>query len=221
MNETDDIPCQIYLITPPSIPDMDAYLIQLDAAITAAPVACLQVRLKDHDGNVMESSAIVQAASRIVPLCHQHGVNVIINDDPTIVDECGADGVHIGQNDMDIFTARELLGGDAIIGVTCHNSKDLAFKAAHAGADYVAFGAFFETPTKMPKARAELEILEWWQEAVEIPCVAIGGITVNNAKAVIAAGADFIAVSSGVWLHPDGPASAVFALSALCHSAPD
>ena len=221
MSQPDDIPCQIYLITPPSIPDMDAYLIQLDAAITAAPVACLQVRLKDHDGNVMESSAIVQAASRIVPLCHQHGVNVLINDDPTIVDECGADGVHIGQDDMDIFTARELLGGDAIIGVTCHNSKDLAFKAAHAGADYVAFGAFFETPTKTPKVRAELEILEWWQEAVEIPCVAIGGITVNNAKTVIAAGADFIAVSSGVWLHPDGPASAVFALSALCHSAPD
>lgn len=218
MSQTDIIPCQIYLITPPAIPDMDAFLIQLEAAITAAPVACLQIRLKaESDENVIDSSAVVQAASRIVPLCHHHNVDVIINDDPSIVEECGADGVHIGQDDMDYFSSRELLGGDAIIGVTCHNSKELAFKAAHAGADYVAFGAFFETPTKTPKARAELEILEWWQEAVEVPSVAIGGITVSNAREIIAAGADFIAVSSGVWAHPDGPASAVSALSALCH----
>ncbi|WP_371398354.1 thiamine phosphate synthase [Fretibacter rubidus] len=221
MTDNDTIPCQIYLITPPSIPDMDVFLKHLEAAITAAPVACLQIRLKTPNGDVMDSSDVVQAARAIVPLCHSHGVDVIINDDPTIVDDCGADGVHIGQNDMDYFSARELLGGDAIIGVTCHNSKELAFKAAQAGADYVAFGAFFDTPTKTPKARAELEILEWWQEAVEIPCVAIGGITVANAASVIAAGADFIAVSSGIWAHPDGPASAVSALSALCHSAQD
>lgn len=221
MSNTDTLPCQIYLITPPTIPDMDVFLHALEAAITAAPVACLQIRLKttdEHDRIVTDSSAIIQAASAITPLCHQHGVDVIINDDPSLVEPCGADGVHIGQDDMDYFAAREMLGGDAIIGVTCHNSRELAFSAAHAGADYVAFGAFFETPTKDPKARAELEILQWWQEAVEIPCVAIGGITVNNAASVIEAGADFIAVSSGVWDHPEGPAAAVLALSSLCQS---
>jgi len=152
----------------------------------------------------------------ILPLCHIYGVDVLINDDPTLVAECGADGVHIGQTDMDYFSSRELLGTDAIIGVTCHNSRDLAFKAAHAGADYVAFGAFFETPTKTPKYQAELEILEWWQEAVEVPCVAIGGINPSNASTIIGAGADFIAVSSGVWDHPHGPAEAVKSLHMLC-----
>jgi thiamine-phosphate pyrophosphorylase len=117
---------------------------------------------------------------------------------------------------MDYFSSRELLGEDAIIGVTCHNSKEFGFKAAMAGADYVAFGAFFDTHTKDVLYRAELEILEWWHEAVEIPSVAIGGINVDNAAQVIAAGADFIAVSSGVWAHPDGPAAAVSQLSALC-----
>lgn len=203
--------CQIYLLTPPVIKDMAAFLSDLEAALTAAPVACLQIRLKD-----IEDSAIIQAGIAIVPLCHRFGVNVLMNDRPDLVAAVGADGAHIGQDDMDYFSSRELLGGDAIIGVTCHNSKGLAFEAAEAGADYVAFGAFFETPTKTPKTRADLEILEWWHEAVEIPSVAIGGITPDNAKAVIAAGADFIAVSSGIWSHPDGPAEAVSQLHALC-----
>lgn len=212
MGKAPDItPCQIYLITPPRIDDMPTFLGDLDAALSAAPVACLQIRLKD-----IESSAIVQAAQAIIPICHRHGVEVIINDNPELVAECGADGVHIGQEDMDYYSSRELLGGDAIIGVTCHNSRELAFQAAQAGADYVAFGAFFDTPTKTPKARAELEILSWWQEAVEIPCVAIGGITVDNAQQVITAGADFIALSSGVWAYKDGPAAAISALSSLC-----
>ena len=203
--------CQIYLLTPPTIPDMGAFLRELEAALSAAPVACLQIRLKDLD-----DSALIQAGKAIVPLCHQYGVDVLMNDRPDLVDAIGADGAHIGQDDMDYFSSRELLGGDAIIGVTCHNAKSLAFEAAEAGADYVAFGAFFETPTKVPKARAELEILQWWQEAVVIPSVAIGGITVDNAKQVIEAGADFIAVCSGVWNYKDGPAKAVSQLSALC-----
>ena len=211
MSDTEHIPCQIYLITPPQITDLKDFLKQLESALSAAPIACLQIRLKN-----LENSALIQAAQSIVPICHRYGVNVIINDDPSLVSECGADGVHIGQDDMDYFSSRELLGTDAIIGVTCHNSRDLAFKAAHAGADYVAFGAFYDTPTKTPKFRAELETLEWWQEAVEIPCVAIGGITPSNAKQIIEAGADFIAVSSGVWNHSDGPAKAVSQLHALC-----
>ncbi len=208
--------CQIYLITPPQISNIDEFCKTLDQTLAAAPVACLQIRLKEVNGDKPDSSAVIQACKAIKPICHEHGTLVIINDDPDLAKECDADGVHLGQNDMDYFSSRELLGGDVIIGITCHNSKGLGFEAANAGADYVAFGAFFDTPTKAAKHRAETEILEWWQEAVEIPSVAIGGITVDNAAQIIKAGADFIAVSSGVWSHPDGPVSAVSQLSALC-----
>lgn len=211
-------PCQLYLITPPQIPDLKAFCKTLDEALAAGPVACLQIRLKDMNGGPEENSAIIQAAESIIPICHEHDTLVLLNDNPELAKEIGADGVHIGQNDMDYFSSRELLGGDAIIGVTCHNSKELAFAAASAGADYVAFGAFFDTQTKTAKYRADVEILEWWQEAVEIPSVAIGGITVQNAPLVIEQGADFIAVSAGVWAHPDGAASAVLQFSALCQS---
>ncbi|MGB0907869.1 MAG: thiamine phosphate synthase [Maricaulaceae bacterium] len=212
------VPCQLYLITPPVIEDLQAFELDLILALSAGvncepqqPIACVQIRLKDAS-----DEDIIAAAGPIVEQCHEYGALVIINDRPDLVGPCGADGAHIGQEDMDYYSSRELLGTDAILGVTCHNSKDLAFKAADAGADYVAFGAFFETQTKMPKARADVEILEWWNQAVEVPCVAIGGINPSNAKAVIEAGADFIAVSSGVWDHPDGPAEAVRQLSALC-----
>ena len=204
-------PCQLYLLTPPVIEDVSGFCELLETTLKAAPVACLQIRLKD-----LENSALIQAGKAITAVCHAAGVEVILNDHPNLVADIGADGAHIGQEDMDYFSSREVLGGDAIIGVTCHNSKELAFAAAKAGADYVAFGAFFETQTKAPKTRADLEILSWWHEAVEIPSVAIGGITVENAEAVISAGADFIAVSSGVWAHPDGPAAAVSRLSQLC-----
>jgi len=214
-----DETCQIYLITPPQITDMDAFCKNLRTALSAAPVACLQIRLKEVNGDKMDNSAIIQAANVIKPICHEYGTLVLINDDAEIAKNVGADGVHLGQNDMDYFSSRELLGGDAIIGITCHNSKGLGFEAAQAGADYVAFGAFFDTPTKAAKHRAETEILEWWQEAVEIPSVAIGGITVDNAQAIIEAGADFIAVSSGVWAHPQGPAFAISRLSQLCAEA--
>ena len=118
-------PCQIYLITPPVIEDLDAFADALRAALSAAPedqpMACLQNRLTDMNGNTPENSALVQAASVIIPICHQYGVNVLMNDSPELAVECGADGAHIGQDDMDYFSSRELLGGDAIIGVTCHN----------------------------------------------------------------------------------------------------
>ena len=218
MTDTSPDACQIYLITPPQIPDMDAFCKELRAALSAAPVACLQIRLKEVNGDKPESSAVVQACEVIKPICYEYGTLVIINDDPDVAKQCDADGVHLGQNDMDYFSSRELLGGDVIIGVTCHSSKGLGFEAANAGADYVAFGAFFETSTKPTKHRATTEILEWWQEAVEVPSVAIGGITVDNAAGIIKTGADFIAVSSGVWSHPDGPASAVLQLSALCQA---
>lgn len=203
--------CQIYLLTPPHIDDLDKFCETLDKTLSTAPIACLQLRLKEA-GN----SEIIQAGRAIKSICHAHGTHLLVNDSPPIAKDIGADGVHIGQEDMDYFSSRELLGGDAIIGITCHNSKELAFEAASSGADYVAFGAFFETPTKNPKTRAELEILKWWHEAIKTPSVAIGGITVSNAKLVIEAGADFIAVSSGVWDYPEGPEKAVTELSDLC-----
>ena len=140
----------------------------------------------------------------------------IVNDRPDLANKLGADGVHVGQEDASYADARALLGPERIVGVTCHNSRHLAIEAAEAGADYVAFGAFYPTATKEPKTRAEPEILEWWSEMMVVPCVAIGGITVENAPPLIEAGADFLAVAAGVWDHPDGPAAAVKAFNALC-----
>jgi thiamine-phosphate pyrophosphorylase len=143
------------------------------------------------------------------------GTAFILNDRPDLAAELGCDGVHVGQEDASYAEARALVGADKIVGVTCHDSRHLAMEAGEAGADYVAFGAFFPTATKEPKTRADLELLQWWAEAMVVPVVAIGGITVKNAPALIAAGADFLAVSAGVWEHPDGPEAAVKAFNSL------
>jgi len=211
-------PCQLYLITPPRIDDLPKFLTDLDAALSAAPIACLQIRFKPDYSAGWDNSAHIQAASAILDIARNYDTAVLINDDVNMAKDLGADGVHIGQEDMPYGEAREILGPDAIIGVTCHDSRDLAFEAGLAGADYVAFGAFFDTPTKTPKTRAKPEMLSWWQEMVEVPCVAIGGINPSNAAELIAAGADFIAVSSGVWQHKTGPADAASQLYALCQS---
>ena len=204
-------PCQIYLLTPPVIDDVHAFAETLDLVLQAAPVACLQIRLKDTP-----KDEIISIAKILIPIAHQYGTLVLINDDPEIAKEAGADGLHLGQSDMNISLAKDLLPEGALIGVTCHNSRELAFSACSAGADYIAFGAFFETATKPSAKRADLEMLTWWQDTIEIPCVAIGGISVDNAKDVIAAGADFIALSSGVWDYVRGPQEAVKRLSVLC-----
>jgi thiamine-phosphate pyrophosphorylase len=205
------IDCQIYLLTPPRIDDLDAFAAVFEAAIAAAPVACLQIRLKDTPEDQIE-----EIARRLAPIAHVQDTLILINDNVELATKCGADGVHLGQTDMKINLAKELISDDAIIGVTCHNSKDLAFQAGSAGADYVAFGSFFKSETKPDASPADLELLTWWNETMAIPCVAIGGITTDNAQTVIAAGANYIAVSSGVWNHKDGPAEAVKQLSALC-----
>lgn len=164
----------------------------------------MQLRLKD-----VSDSEILQAGEELMPIVQQAGAAFIVNDRPDLARTLGADGVHIGQEDTPYADARALLGPKAIVGVTCHNSRHLAMEAAEAGADYVAFGAFFPTATKDAKTRAEPELLAWWQEMMTAPCVAIGGITVENAPILVEAGADFLAVSSGVWGHPDGPEAAV------------
>ena len=207
--------CQIYLITPTQIDDLAAFAELLEQVLAVAPVGCLQLRLKDTPYD-----RVVEIAKALLPITQANDTALIINDDPEIAAEIGADGVHLGQSDlrekMDVKSAQEMLSPGSIIGVTCHNSKDLAFKAGSDGAHYVAFGSFFESTTKPDARPADLELLTWWHETMEIPSVAIGGITVDNAKAVIKAGADFIALSSGVWDYPDGPELAAERLSDLC-----
>lgn len=190
---------QIYLISPPRIDDIDTFLNQLDEVIAAGAISVFQLRLKN-----IENREIVLLGKKIVPKLQEAGIAVIINDNPRIAKDLHADGVHLGQEDGDIIEARKLLGKDAIIGATCHNSKHLGMEAAEAGADYVAFGAFYPTQTKEVIHHADIEILEWWQDIMEIPCVAIGGINIDNALPIINAGADFIAVSSGVWNYEGG-----------------
>ncbi len=200
---------RLYLITPPVIPDVDAFARELEAALDAGDVAALQIRLKD-----INDYDLIAATKVIAPIAQSRGVAVLMNDRVQLVKSLKLDGVHIGQSDMPLKEARALLGKEAMIGVTCHNSRDLAMDAAEAGADYVAFGAFYPTTTKTVEHMADLETLTIWQEMVEIPCVAIGGITAENAGEVARAGADFIAVSGAVWNHPQGAAAGVKALIA-------
>ena len=201
--------CRLYLITPPRIDDLAAFGRDLAQALDAGDVAALQVRLKDVSDEV-----IAAAVDFITPIAHARGVAVILNDRPDLAAKLGCDGVHVGQTDMSYGDARKLMGREAMIGVTCHDSRHLAMEAAEAGADYVAFGAFFPTTTKDAPTRADPEILTIWQETMEVPCVAIGGVTAANAEGLAKAGADFLAVSAGVWAYPEGPAAAVRALEA-------
>lgn len=194
--------CQLYLVSPPAF-ELDAHAAALAAALSAGgPVAAYQLRLKGAD-----DSAVLAAAERLKPICQAHDVAFILNDRADLAARCGADGVHLGQTDGSVADARRLLGRQAEIGVTCHGSRHLAMEAGEAGADYVAFGAFFETGTKAVEHRATPEILAWWTAISPIPCVAIGGITPANCRPLVDAGADFLAVSAAVWSSPDAAAA--------------
>ena len=205
--------CQLYLISPPDVggdfPD------RLDAALSAAPVAAFQFRVKGLDQH-----EAARLAAPLQAICAAKDVAFIVNDHMALAKRLKADGVHLGQGDGDPKAARSLLGPGAQIGVTCHASRHLAMEAGEAGADYVAFGAFFPTTTKEVEHRADPEILTWWQGLFELPCVAIGGITPDNAKLLVDAGADFLAVSGAVWNHPEGPAAAVRAFAAILENQP-
>ena len=200
--------CQLYLLTPPRIDAGFAPL--LDAVLAENVAAVLQVRLKDQPENQLPG-----LIPPLVKVAKRHGVTVLMNDRPDLAVQFGMDGVHVGQEDAPYAQARAAVGKTGIVGVTCHDSRHLAMTAADKGADYVAFGAMYPTATKSPKASASVELIEWWSEVFEVPCVAIGGITPENASPVIEAGADFIAVSAGVWSHPSGPGEAVRAFGAL------
>ncbi len=201
-------PCQLYLISPTDVGgDFPAIL---RAALSAGPVAAFQFRLKGIDQH-----AAAALAAPLQEICAAADVAFIVNDSVALAKRLGADGVHLGQSDGDVRDARIELGSKAQIGVTCHNSRHLAMEAAEAGADYVAFGAFYPSITKHAEHHAELDTLIKWSGVTEIPCVAIGGITPDNATPLIESGADFLAVSSSIWTHPSGPAAAVKAFNAL------
>lgn len=200
--------CRLYLISPPRIAPAD-FAGVLKEALKGGDVASFQLRLKD-----VSDDEIRRAADALRPIVQGHDAAFILNDRPDLAAELGCDGVHVGQEDASYAEARRLLPG-GIVGVTCHDSRHLAMEAGEAGADYVAFGAFFPTSTKEPKTSADIELLRWWSQMMVVPCVAIGGITVANAPALVEAGADFLAVSAGVWEHPRGAEAAVKAFNAL------
>jgi thiamine-phosphate pyrophosphorylase len=202
--------CRLYLITPPKIDDLVAFAALLNEALDGGDVASLQLRLKDLDDD-----GICRAVDALRPLVQRRGIAFLLNDRPDLAFETGCDGVHIGQQDAPYAAARAAVGPDRIVGVTCHGSRHLAMEAAEAGADYVAFGAFFPTTTKIAESHADLELLTWWSDIMQIPVVAIGGITIDNAPPLIEAGADFLAVSAGVWTYPRGPKAAIAVFNQL------
>lgn len=196
--------CQMYLISPLEVsgefPD------RLKRALDAGPVAAFQFRVKGVD-----SHEAVRLAEPLQRICADADVAFIVNDSASLAKRIGADGVHLGQSDGDVKMARDLLGKDAQIGVTCHDSRHLAMEAGEAGADYVAFGAFYLTATKDVTHHADPAIIGWWTTLFGTPCVAIGGITVDNARPLVEAGADFIAVSNAVWGGDEAAAIKAFA----------
>jgi len=201
--------CRLYLITPPRLDDLAAFARVLAHALDAGDVAALQIRLKDAADDI-----VAAGVDALMPIAAARDVAVILNDRPDLAARLGCDGVHIGQDDAPLAEARRIVGPGRMVGVTCHDSLHLAMEAAEGGADYVAFGAFFPTTTKAAPTRADPQLLTGWQADMVVPCVAIGGITVPTARELARAGADFLAVSAGVWSYGDGPAAAVAAFNA-------
>jgi thiamine-phosphate pyrophosphorylase len=194
-------PCKLYLISPQEVGG--AFPDRLRAALGAGPVAAFQLRVKE-----VGEHELARLAEPLQRICADHDTAFIVNDSMALAKRLGADGVHLGQSDGDVREARALLGPGAQIGRTCHDSRHLAMEAGEAGADYVAFGAFYPTTTKPSPYRPHPSILSWWSALFEIPCVAIGGITPGNAQPLIDAGADFVAVCQAVWGQED-PGEAV------------
>ena len=220
-NDFDEAGCQLYLISPPVIADVNAFSEQLKAALSVGCVGAFQLRLKSEtlqEGRLTYDTAsrdeVLKAAEVLLPICHEHEVAFILNDSPELSVEANADCVHIGQEDGSVEATRAIIGPNRAIGVSCHASKHLAMEAGEQGADYVAFGAFYPTQSKTPESLAKwgtptTELLEMWSTYTTVPCVAIGGITPENAQPLVEAGADFIAVLSYIWNHPDGAGAAV------------
>lgn len=201
--------CQLYVVSPPAIVPAN-FAEKLKAALDGGPVAAFQLRLKD-----VSDTDVLRACEALLPVCNAADVAFILNDRADLAKAVGADGVHLGQSDGSVAEARALLGREAQIGRTCHDSRHLAMEAGEDGADYVAFGAFYDTTTKPSHYRPAPEMLGWWTTISQLPCVAIGGIFPDNAAPLVAAGADFIAVVRAVWDHADGPGAGVAAFGAV------
>ena len=208
---------RLYLITPPDIADVTGFVNLFESALAGGDVACLQVRIKP-DGLIDEEKTKA-VAEALLPACRAADVALIINDSVDVCEAVGADGVHLGALDMRVKQARQRLGKQPVIGATAKNSRHVAMDAGEQGADYVAFGAFYPSTTKADTVPADPELLSWWQGVMELTCVAIGGITPEYTKEISLAGADFVAVSSAVWSHPDGPQAAVAAFNAALEEA--
>ena len=198
---------RLYLITPQRF-EPAGFADRLAEALDAGDVASVQLRLKDAGDD-----AIRHAADLLRPVAQSRDVAFLMNDRPDLALATGCDGVHVGQEDASYAEARRLLGPERIVGVTCHDSRHLAMEAAEEGADYVAFGAFFPSHSKLAEHHADIELLRWWGEIMTTPAVAIGGITPENCAPLVAAGVDFLAVISAVWDHPEGPGAGVKAFT--------
>jgi len=206
-------PCRLYLVTPATAGP--GFADTLARALDGGDVAAVQLRLKEAADDGWR-----QVIDALRPVAQSRGVAFLLNDRADLVQAMGCDGAHVGQEDAPATEARRLIGPGLTLGVTCHDSRDLAMQAGEAGADYVAFGAFFPTATKDAPTRAEPDILAWWSELMEPPCVAIGGITAENCGPLVTAGAGFLAVVGAVWSHPGGPAAGVRAMNAAIAAAP-
>lgn len=205
--------CRVYLITPETL-ELRPFADRLAAALDAGDVAAVQLRLKN-----VNDDAWRRAIDVLRPVTQSRGVAFLLNDRADLVKATGSDGAHIGQEDMPAREARRLMGPDLTLGVTCKGSRDLAMQAGEDGADYVAFGAFFPSTSKVVTNQVDAEILRWWSELMELPSCAIGGITPENCAPLVQAGADFVAVIGCIWNHPDGPAAGVRALNAAIAAA--
>lgn len=209
--------CALYLISPPRI-GAD-FFTSAEHAFEAGKVKAFQLRLKDAN-----DEQILEAAGKILPLCRKHDIAFILNDRADLAKQCGADGIHLGQEDMSIADARAILGPHGIIGMSCHASRDMGIEAAEMGADYVAFGAFYPTTSK-PREKVEKwgiptpDIIQWWAECMTLPCVAIGGMTPHNCAPLVTAGTDFIAAITYIWDHPKGAGAAVHEFAAAIAAA--
>jgi thiamine-phosphate pyrophosphorylase len=186
----------LYAITRGNYRSTDELLQETEAALRGG-VTVLQYRDKSSD-----ATQRLAQANALSLLCQRYDALLIINDDIELARACNAAGVHLGRDDSGPFDALERLGPNAIIGVSCYNQLEAARHAAASGASYVAFGAFFPSPTKPAAVRAETDLLEQWDNP-HIPVCAIGGITLDNAAALVTAGADMTAVISDLWSAPD------------------
>ncbi len=203
--------CRLYLLTPPALPD--DFPTTLASALDAGDVAALQLRLTDADDD-----AIRRAVDAVRPVAHARGVALILNNRPDLAVQTGCDGAHVGAADIPPAEARRVLGPKLQLGVSCYDSRDMALRAGEAAADYVSFGAFFPSTTKTAESAPELELVSWWAELMELPVVAVGGITPENCTKLVQAGANFVAACGAVW-RAEAPDAVIRAFNAAIAAA--